>query len=68
MDATDVYVIESDIQKSLEHTTVTRLCGVTQESWDYGGIFYSNWYEKNTCPQRKTNIIVLFPLFVLETQ
>lgn len=60
----DVYIIESaDSQVALEQT-VTRLCGVTQESWDYSGVFYTNWYlhtctRKHTFPNNLVIVIVI---------
>ncbi len=57
--ASDVYVIEIDNQVDALEQTVTRLCGVTQESWDYSGVFYTNWYLHYTHTKNIPFLIIL---------
>ncbi|CAL8095275.1 unnamed protein product [Orchesella dallaii] len=47
VDAADVYVIESDKHEEALERTVTRLCGISEESWDYSGVFYTNCFRSN---------------------
>ncbi|ODN01342.1 BTB/POZ domain-containing protein 1 [Orchesella cincta] len=45
--AADVYVIESDKHEEALEQTVTRICDISEESWDYSGVFYTNCFRSN---------------------